>query len=105
MTALLPGAFPTLKATDLLQDREAAYRSLAAIANAAVAMATCRDDTVGARASLDLSKGDLQTGQWVFSVFVLLSVVPVTEVTGKRGGAGEGRRCVGRKNLSLCEPR
>lgn len=104
MTALLPGAVPTLKATDLLQDREAAYRSLAAFANAAVAMATCRDDTVGARASVDLSKGDLQTGQWVFSVLVLLSVVPVTEVT-EVGGAGEGRRCVGRKNLSLCEPR
>lgn len=77
VTALLSGAFLMLKTTDLLQDREAAGRSLAAITKDTVAMATGGDDAVGAGASLDLCEGDLQTGQWVFSVFVPLSVVPV----------------------------
>lgn len=76
VTALLSSTFPTLKTTDLLQDREAAGRSLADITKATVAMAAGRDNTVWAGALLDLSKGDLQTGQRVFSVFVLLSVVP-----------------------------
>lgn len=75
VTALLCGA--TLEAADLLQDREAAVRSLAAITLATIAMATGGGNTVGAGASLDLGKGDLQTGQWMFSVFVMLSVVPV----------------------------
>lgn len=77
LTALLSGAFPTFETTDLLQDREATGRSLAAITRATVAMAARRGDTVGARALLDFGKGDLQAGQWVFSVFVPLSVVTV----------------------------
>ncbi len=77
VTALLSGAFLMLKTTDLLQDREAAGRSLAVITKDTVAMATGGDNTVGAGASLDLGEGDLQTGQWVFSIFVPLSVVPV----------------------------
>lgn len=75
VTALLCGA--TLEAADLLQDREAAVRSLAAITLATITMATGGGNTAGAGASLDLGKGDLQTGQWMFSVFVMLSVVPV----------------------------
>lgn len=70
VTALLSSAFMALEATDLLQDREAAGWSLATITQAAVAMAAGRDNTAGAGASLDLSEGNLQTGQWVFSVFV-----------------------------------
>lgn len=77
VTALLSTAFPTLKMTDLLQDRETVSRSLAAITKATVAMATGRHKTVRAGASLDLCEGNLQTGQWVFSVFVPLSVVLV----------------------------
>lgn len=70
VTALLSSAFMALETADLLQDREAAGWSLATITQAAVAMATGRDNTIGAGASLDLSEGDLQTGQWVFPVFV-----------------------------------
>lgn len=78
MTTLLSGTFPALETTDFLQDREASGWPLAAIGKATVtAMATGGDDTVRAGTLLDFGKGDLQTGQWVFSVFVPLSVVPV----------------------------
>lgn len=99
VTALLSGTFPTLETTDLLQDRQAAGWSLSAINTATVAMVTGRDNTVGAGTLLDLSEGDLQTGQRVFLVLDRLSVVPllvlqscwITEVTGRRLGGG-GRR-------------
>lgn len=77
VTALLSGTFPTLETTDLLQDRQAAGWSLSAINTATVAVVTGRDNTVGAGTLLDLSKGDLQTGQRVFSVLDRLSVVPL----------------------------
>ncbi len=77
VTALFSRTFPSLKTADLLQDREAVGRSLAAITWATVAMETVRDNTVWTGASLDLSKSDLQASKWMFSVFVLLSVVPV----------------------------
>lgn len=76
LTARPSGAFPTLETTDLLQDREAADRSLVALTKATVVMAT-GDTVAGASASLHLGKGDLQTGQWVFPVFLPLSVVPL----------------------------
>lgn len=100
VTALLSGSFPTLETTDFLQDREAAGRSVAVITKAIVALAIGRDDTfIRAGASLDLGEGDLQTGQRMFFVFVLLSVVPglvlkscrVTEVTERI--LGDGGRC------------
>lgn len=77
VTALLSGTFPTLETTDLLQDRQAAGRSLPSITRATVAMATGRDNAVRAGTLLDLGEGDLQTGQRVFLVFDRLSVVPV----------------------------
>lgn len=78
VTALLSGTFPAFKATDFLQDRETAGGALDVIAKATTATAIGGGDTlIRAGASLDLGKGDLQTSQWVFSVFVLLSVVPV----------------------------
>lgn len=77
VTALLPTTFPTLETADLLQDGEAAGGSLAAVTKATVTMATGGDNAVGAGALLDLGKGDLKAGQWVFSVFVPLPVVPV----------------------------
>lgn len=80
VTALLSGTFPTLETTDLLQDRKAAGRSLVDITKAAAAVAALRDNTVGAGGLLDLCEGDLQTGQRVFSVYVLFSVVPVLVV-------------------------
>lgn len=75
MTALLSSMFPSLETADLLQDGEAASRSLAAITKVTVAVATSRDNALGGRTSLDLGKGILQTGQRVFTVFVPLSLV------------------------------
>lgn len=77
VTVLLSTTFTTLKPTDLLQDREAAGRSLVAFADITVTMATSRGNTFRAGTSLDLGEGVLQTGQWVFSVSVLLSLLPL----------------------------
>lgn len=76
MTTMFSCAFPALETTDLLQDREAAGRSLTAITEATTALGTGRDK-IRAGTSLNFGKGNLQASQWVFSVFVLLSVVPV----------------------------
>jgi len=67
-------ALPALKTTDFLQNREIAGWPLVAIIQTTVVMATARENAVRAGAPLDLSKGVLQAGQWVFSV--LVSVVP-----------------------------
>lgn len=78
MAALLAASLPTLEATDLFQDREAADRFLAAVA-------------VGA--------GDLQTGQWRLPVVPVLQSRRVTEVTGMRLSGSLGGR-----SLSLGQP-
>lgn len=90
VTALLSCTFPTLKPTDFLQDREFAGRFLAAITDTTVTMATGRDNTVGAVASLDLSEGDVQTGQRVSSV--TLSLVPLLGLQSCRVAVVTGRR-------------
>lgn len=101
VTALLSGTFLTLKVTDFLQNRDAACRSLAAISKATVAMATGRDNTVWAGTSLDLSEGNLQTGQGVFSVFVLLYVLHVMVLQGYRVTDMMGRNLGGGSGWSL----
>ena len=77
VTVRLSATFTTLKPTDLLQDREAAGRSLVAFADITVTMTTSRGNTFRAGTSLDLGEGVLQAGQWVFSVSVLLSLLPL----------------------------
>lgn len=77
VTVWLSSTFTTLKPTDLLQDREAAGRSLVAFSDIAVTMAASRGNAFGRGTSLDLSEGVLQTGQWVLSVSVLLSLLPL----------------------------
>lgn len=71
MTALLSDCFPTFKSTDFLQDGEAAGRTMATVFKTTTAIAAGRNHAIRAGTSLDLSKGNLQTGQWVVFVHVL----------------------------------
>lgn len=77
VTVLLSGSFPTLEPTDFLQDREAAGGPVADFTKATVSLAALADDAVRCGASLHLCKSNLQTGQRVFPVLVLLSLVPL----------------------------
>lgn len=98
MAALLSSSLPTLKATDFLQHRQAAGGSAAGLCSASVVMDTGRDVAVRTGALLDLSEGQLQASQGVFSVRVELSlpllelwscrVTEETEGTRLRGGGG-----------------
>lgn len=71
LAALLSGTFSPLEATDFLQNGEAARWPLGGVA-------------LWAGAPLDLSESKLQAGQWVISVFVLVSVVPLLIVQSRR---------------------
>lgn len=88
VTALLSVALLTFEATDFLQNREAASGPLGG-------------NVFRAAAPLDLGKGELQAGQWVLFVFVLLSVVPVLVVQSRWVAEVLGRMVWGRRGWSL----
>lgn len=81
MAALLSSSFSPLKPTNLLQHRQAVGWSMATVSIATVALATfCRNHTVRAGTLLDLSQGNLQTGQWIIPVIVPVFVVSLQMV-------------------------